>query len=330
MKKDMILKIVIILVLLSVAVVLVRYTSRKRSSTSGNGLGKSFEYDADAFGKIDPCLMIYRELDPIPMATNELYGIAVAPGDDIVVCGRNYCAIYDRTGEKKSEFRLDGVGRCVAVDNDGRIYIGIDDHIEVYKKNGKRKAVWDSVGENATLVSVAVKKKRVFVADAYGRVVLQYKKSGKLLKRIEGFILFSSPSLDVAIDPDKYLWVVNPGKRELRKYDDDGDVLASWQKVSREIDGFSGCCNPMHIAIRSDGAIVTSEKNIVRIKVVDQKGKLIGVVAGQDDFSEGAKNLDIAVDSMHRILVLDIARKSVRVFVQKTVDQAKELEEVIE
>ena len=318
MKKDLVLQIVILVLLLGGAFFFVRHTSKNRSSSKDNGLGKSFEYDAGSFGKIDPELMLYRELDPISLASNELYGIAVAPGDDIVVCGRNYCVIYDQTGEKKQEFRLNGVGRCVAVAGDGLIYIGIDDHIEVYGKDGKRIDVWESADEGGKLVSVAVNKEKVFVADVRGRVVFRYDKLGELLSMIEGFLLFSSPHLDVAFDLDQNLLAANPGKREIRTYDDNGDILFSWHKISRDIDGFSGCCNPMHIAVRADGTLVTSEKNIIRIKVVDQKGNLIGVVAGQDDFSEETKNLDIAVDSMDRILVLDVVRKSVRVFVEKT------------
>jgi hypothetical protein len=83
-----------------------------------------------------------------------------------------------------------------------------------------------------------------------------------------------------------------------------------------EIEGFCGCCNPSHFAIREDGSFVTSEKGIPRIKVYDRLGRLAAVVAGPDNFDEGTVGLDLALDSAQRILVLDPARRAVRIFVE--------------
>lgn len=83
-----------------------------------------------------------------------------------------------------------------------------------------------------------------------------------------------------------------------------------------EIEGFCGCCNPSHFAIREDGSFVTSEKGIPRIKVYDRLGRLASVVAGPDSFDEGTVGLDLALDSAQRVLVLDPARRAVRIFVE--------------
>jgi hypothetical protein len=41
-------------------------------------------------------------------------------------------------------------------------------------------------------------------------------------------------------------------------------------------------------------------------------------VAGSDRFDEGTVGLDLALDSAQRILVLDPARRAVRIFVKDT------------
>jgi hypothetical protein len=82
-----------------------------------------------------------------------------------------------------------------------------------------------------------------------------------------------------------------------------------------DIEGFCGCCNPTHFAFLPDGSFVTSEKGIPRVKVYDRLGRLAAVVAGPDRFREGVQGLDLAVDQTERILVLDPARRAVRVFV---------------
>ena len=83
-----------------------------------------------------------------------------------------------------------------------------------------------------------------------------------------------------------------------------------------EIEGFCGCCNPSHFAILEDGSFVTSEKGIPRVKIYDRLGRLASVVAGSDRFDEGTVGLDLALDSAQRILVLDPARRAVRIFVK--------------
>jgi hypothetical protein len=118
----------------------------------------------------------------------------------------------------------------------------------------------------------------------------------------------------VAIDPDNFLWVVNPGRHSLEKYSADGGLRSSWGSYGMELEGFCGCCNPTHIAIRQDGAFVTSEKGIARVKVYNRIGKLISVVASARQFDEGTEGLDIALDTKQNIYILDPKRKQVRIF----------------
>ena len=83
------------------------------------------------------------------------------------------------------------------------------------------------------------------------------------------------------------------------------------------IDGFSGCCNPSHIALLADGAFVTAEKGLPRVKIHNIDGSLRCVVATPDQFEEGVTGLDVAVDAEGRIHVLDPSRNVVRRFEEK-------------
>lgn len=294
-------------------------------STRGSGLGQEFTYDLKAYRKTDPSLIAYTEAAPIATGFQAARGIAVDAADRIYVAGDQAVRIFDKHGARASEIPLDGQPRCLAVAADGTVYVGLKDHVEILSSDGKPQAAWDSLGPKATITSIAVGESGVFVADAGNRVVLRYDAAGKVVREIgrkdaargiPGFLV-PSPHFDLALAPDGLLRVVNPGHHCIEAYTVDGDLELSWGRASLAIDGFSGCCNPTDIAALPDGAVVTSEKGLPRVKIHDAQGQLVCVVAGAEAFPEDDKGLDLAVDSAGRILVLDPAAASVRVFVRK-------------
>jgi hypothetical protein len=80
------------------------------------------------------------------------------------------------------------------------------------------------------------------------------------------------------------------------------------------MEGFCGCCNPSNFAFVNDSLFVTSEKGIERIKVYNADGSFLCIVATPDQFEEGTKGLDLAVDKQNRILVLDPTKMLIRIF----------------
>ena len=96
------------------------------------------------------------------------------------------------------------------------------------------------------------------------------------------------------------------------------------------MDGFCGCCNPVNIALLSDGSFVTCEKGLVRVKVYDSDGAFVGVVAGPELLMGGRTpkvcetpaqcqdgGFDVAVDAKDRVYVLDTLQNTVRIFNRK-------------
>jgi hypothetical protein len=283
-----------------------------------------FAYDIEIFKQSGADLVQYTEVRQIQIPSTLVYAIAVGPGDVLYVSGDESIHVFDGEGRHRSTIAMSGKAWCLAVDESGDIYAGMSDHVEVFDPVGSRKAIWESLGEEAILTSISLSRDFVFVADAGNHIVWRFDRSGEQPKRIgdkddardiPGFVI-PSPYFDVAVDPDEFLWVANTGRHSLENYTPDGDLRSIWGEFSMEIEGFCGCCNPSHFAILEDGSFVTSEKGIPRVKIYDRLGRLAAVVAGPDRFDEGTVGLDLALDSSQRILVLDPARRVVRVFVE--------------
>ena len=308
-----------LLMVLILAVGVVLNMNRRRD------LGESFVYSLDEYRQVDPALVHFEESDRLRPELGTLKAVALGPEDQVVVGGESGIAVLHSSGKEQSRFELELAPECLAVDDDGTVFVGFRDHIELFSLKGERMAVWSSLGERAYLTCIAVTDKEVYAADAGNRTVWRLDRDGKTLGQIKGRVddpsikgfFVPSPYFDVALGNDDSLWVVNPGFHALENYREDGTLISAWNKTSMHVDGFSGCCNPVHIAMLPDGSFVTSEKGIPRVKIHGVTGELVSVVAGPDQFDELADELDLAVDSQGRIFVLDPSEAALRIFTRK-------------
>jgi hypothetical protein len=273
---------------------------------------------------------------------HEARAVAVGPDDRIYVAGDKAIRIFSPDGKKLKNRELEGAPFCVAVggaehESPGRIYVGMREHVEVFNADGKRESVWGRPGKRSVLTSIATAEEDVFVADAGMMIVWHYDPQGKLLGRIgkrdeaQGFpgFIVPSPYFDVAIAPDGLLRVVNPGLHRIEAYTFDGHRELFWGIRGMGVEAFCGCCNPANIAILPDGRVVTAEKGISRVKVYGPEGKFECVVVGPETLEPNPSAAvetrdelrihpaDLAVDSRSRVLVLDPAIGSVRVYEHK-------------
>jgi hypothetical protein len=302
----------------------------------GSGLGKPYVYDIEELAKIDPNLILYEEsAEAIATGFEASRAIAIDFKGRICVAGDKVIRIFAASGDLVDEVKLADYPRCLTVTSDGRFYVGMRDHVEVYDNAGKRLARWESLGNDAVLTSITVSKNDVFVADAGNEVVVHYDTTGKLLnyigkkdadRNIPGFHI-PSPYFDVAVGSDGLLRVANTGRMSIEAYTFDGDLEFSWGKASVKLEDFTPCCNPVNFAILADDSFVTCEKGLVRVKIYDADGAFVGVVAGPEQLVEGGTwricyfpaecqkgGFDVAVDRQGRVFVLDTIKNIVRIF----------------
>ena len=94
----------------------------------------------------------------------------------------------------------------------------------------------------------------------------------------------------------------------------DGEPRGSFGKLGQfDPADFSGCCNPVNVALAPDGTVVTGEKGTARVKVYEPGGKLLAVI-GPENFDPLTTAIRLAVDSRGRIVAADAARREIRTF----------------
>ena len=284
-----------------------------------------YEFELNTVRTGDTSMAAYTETGQIKPSLEEIHGLAIDASGNIYVAGKGGVEIFDASGKVEAKFKINDTAQSIAISENGNILLGIRDHIEIWNNQGKQLSKWTSFGSEAVITSIAVKGNDVFIADAGQKVVYRCDLKGNLTNKIglkdpatgvPGFII-PSPYFDLGISKDGNLWVVNPGRHSFEKYNFEGKLLTSWSKASMAMEGFCGCCNPSNFTFLNDSIFITSEKGIERVKIYNTDGTFLAIVATPDQFEEGTTGLDLAVDNQNRILVLDPAKKLVRIFEPK-------------
>jgi hypothetical protein len=297
-----------------------------------------FAYDVSRLSQTPPELIHYREVGRISDLREDARKLVVGPEDRLYLGAGNYISVFDREGSIMAEMATSGPVRCLFATNDGDLFVGQRNQIEVFDSKGQRRAAWDKLDSRSWVAGITVSDNAVFAADAGNRIILRYDRSGKLVSRIgarnrerniPGFTV-PSPFFDVELHRDGLLRVNNPGRHRVEAYTMEGEFVLGWGRASAAIDGFCGCCNPINIALMPDGRFVTCEKGLPRVKVYGLDGTFESVVAGTESFPENARvaagesradplraGLDVAVDSGGDVYILDNVRADIRIMRKK-------------
>ncbi len=287
-----------------------------------------FALDLESLGEVDSALRTWSESGTIKLDLDVIFGLAIH--DDLVYVSGDEVLLKLNDGRELEHFELGAEAFCLDIGENGEIYLGLGDHIEVRNPDGTLKARWQAPGERSLITAIAVAESDVYCADAGYRVVYRYDFDGNIVQHIggpdsetgyEGFSI-PSPYFDLAIGYEGYVWAVDPGKHLIKNFLPDGSERSSWGKTSPAIDGFCGCCNPTNIAIFPDGSFVTSEKGLNRVKVYAPTGDLVSVVAAPDQFDRGTAGLDLGIDDRGRILVLDPKARAIRIFSKNSAEES--------
>lgn len=128
--------------------------------------------------------------------------------------------------------------------------------------------------------------------------------------------LVPSPYFDVSFLEDGTLGVANPGKRRIEYRTVNGEIISVFGEEGVGLEEFCGCCNPSHFAFMPDGRIVTAEKGINRMKMLDQNGNLIELVAQLQEFKASIP-LDLAISNEGIIYAANGANSILYIFERK-------------
>jgi hypothetical protein len=318
------------------AVSVLRFDATGRS---GSGLSEEYAYNLDRLAAVDPNLILYEEAGPaLSTGFRRSRALALDASGRRYVAGDKAIRVFGPVGNVEKTIDLSAEPRCLTIANDGTIYAGVGDHVEVLGAAGQHLASWNPLGEEAVLTGIAEHDNNIFLADAGHRIVLRYNTAGILLghigekdpeRNIPGFVI-PSPCFDLVVSRDGLLRVADPGRNRIETYTFDGDLEFFWGTRSTAIEGFCGCCNPESIAILPDGGFVTAEKGLDRVKIYNSDGGFIGVVAGPAQLGRSKRikvcntpeecregGLDVAVGPEGHIHVLDETDNIVRVFQKK-------------
>ena len=319
MKKRSLTIVILVILAVIIAVIVVDFLNNRPDRRGAN----PYALDIDQYKEVDQALISHKETRNFSLGSLTATGICYHK-NLLFLVGDSSLAVISPDGSPVHISEIPPGPTCVEVD-DTSVYIGYTHRVARFDREGNLVSQWTDLGERSVVTSMAIKGERIYVADAGNRRVVIFNSEGGIEGEFEGkavteaghgFII-PSPNFDVVVNGYGELWVVNPGKHALENYADDGRMRGFWQNSSMEIEGFMGCCNPAEITVREDGAFVTSEKGLVRIKIYDQSGTLISVVAPPGLFKEEGKAPEVCVDSAGIIYALDFDRNVVRIFEPK-------------
>jgi hypothetical protein len=319
MKKRSLTAVVLVILAVILAVIVVDFMKSRPGRRGRN----PYALEVDQYREVDTALISHRETRNLSLGSLTASSMDYKDGRLFVV-GDSSLVVILPDGRVVERAGIIPGPTCLAV-VDHQVYIGYKTFVARYDAEGHLVKRWETLGERAVITNLASNGRQLYAADAGNREVAIYSMEGDLLGRFEGkaeteaghgFIV-PSPNFDLAVNSYGELWVVNPGKHALENYSDDGRMRGFWENTSFEIDGFLGCCNPARITVMEDGSFVTSEKGVVRIKIHDQSGKLLSVVAPPGLFKEEGKAPDVCVDSAGVVYALDFDRNVIRIFEPK-------------
>jgi len=317
MKKRSLTIVVLVIVVIILGVIIVDFLGNRPDRRGEN----PYALEVDQFKEVNDELISHKE------TRNFSLGLMISTDmslheNKLYISGNSSLVVLPLDGSKATMHEILPGATCLEVDGQ-HIFIGFGSYVAKYSHDGELLQKWPDLGERTVLTNLAIKGDKIYAADAGNRRIVIFDREGEQTGQFEGksdsetghgFIV-PSANFDLAVNSFGELWVVNPGKHALEDYSDDGRMRGFWESRSFEIDGFLGCCNPARITTMDDGSFVTSEKGLVRIKIYDQSGKLLSVVASPDLFKgDDGKAPEVCADENNVIYALDFDMDMVRVF----------------
>jgi hypothetical protein len=245
----------------------------------------------------------------------KLKAVATAPDGRLAVGGEYFLTMLD--SDLNTLWDTDSYESIEAIAINGNtVYAATENTIMLYTLAGEFITEWGPYEDNSLFTSLSANDNYVVVADAAFRRVWILNPDGSLMNFFghegEKFII-PSPCFDIHIKPDNTILVVNPGKLRIETRDLKGNILSYFGEPGLAPEAFGGCCNPSHFTPLNENQVVTAEKGIGRIKVMNLNGSLTEYVATPDLLSSTLP-LDIAASGDTIIYAASQAESKLNIF----------------
>ena len=306
-----------LVLLAAAALLLVRF----RGGGNGQTQTQAYRYNVDRYRYVPPRYLTYTPDWVISVPVPDAAALAVlGPGRLLLGHGGGLTIMED--GAIVSEVKLPRAVTAVTVAA-GKRYIALGDRVIVRDDTGNTRE-WAPFGGPSRLTSISVGGGYGYIADSGQRLVWQCDLSGRVVRRLgptlpglEETILLPGGRFDLAVAANG-VFLANPGRHRVVHYNHRGRLLGAWGRPGMSVDGFSGCCNPTHLAISQD-RVLTAEKGLVRIKIHTYRGLLKAVAAPPAAFPPAVRIIDMALKE-DRIYVLTTEGK-IRTFIPRKDDK---------
>ncbi|OPZ83788.1 MAG: NHL repeat protein [bacterium ADurb.Bin429] len=261
----------------------------------------------------------YREITTIPVTIDQPAALMVDRGT-VYIAGKKAIQKHRRRGPRMigddTPTTVSGSVTAITYSSASHsAYLAMHDAVTPWLE-GVTQEGWPTQ-PGMRITGLATFEDTVWAADAGNRQVSGFGLDGKIIrtlakkdeeKGIPGLLL-PGGQFDLAVNRRGELFITNPGRHRIEVFDRKGTLLRSWGVASMQPGGFSGCCNPVALAVMPDGSIITAEKGRGRLQRFSDCGNFQEVVA---DLGKG-DGFDLALDG-DDILLLDVQAKLVRVF----------------
>lgn len=261
-------------------------------------------YDTISSGKVEQSEkpVISEEVVPdkwfvfnsIQVSEGSLTSVAVSGNGKIFVGGESFVSCYNPDLTKNWTLKTPERIGAMSVNGD-TIYAASLEIIYLISSEGRLIGEWGPYEANSIITSVSASESRIAFADAGIKRIFVLNKKGEVVTMIgqsDNRFIIPSPYFDVTLFSDDLLYVANTGNHRIETWTTAGKFLEQCGEPGSAPAAFCGCCNPAHFTVVPTG-IITAEKGINRIKIIDQHGKFIEYVSSKNSFTPSVP-LDVA------------------------------------
>jgi len=235
----------------------------------------------EAPGKSEELTTSWQITNEMEITGGRLQAVSMAAEGNVICGGDSFISLYDSNYEQLWHTDTPAAITALAASGD-TIYAATQETVLLYDLSGKLIDEWGPYDDGAILTSIATNSEYIAMADAGNKLVFILDRKGAL-ESVMGYpgdpFIIPSPYFDVWLTGDNILLAANTGERHIEFRSLEGRLIRSIGEEGDELQYFCGCCNPSHFTLTPGGRIITAEKGINRIKIIDQDGSLIEPVA---------------------------------------------------